>query len=175
MLKLEDNSWCRDLTELKTHINSYYHSLFATSGERNIQPVIDQCPEIAKEDMNAALMKRATMEEIKAAVFQLGATKAPRPDGLNGQFYQHHWEEVQLDVFHMVDSFLSSGNLDPSLNQIHIILIPKVANPKSITQFRPISLCNFSFKIISKVMANRLKPWLPDLIAVEQSAFVSGR
>lgn len=65
--------------------------------------------------------------------------------------------------------------LDPKLNETHITLIPKVAHPESITQYRPISLCNCSYTIIAKVMANRLKPLLSNLISQEQSAFVSGR
>ncbi|XP_030477324.1 uncharacterized protein LOC115694334 [Syzygium oleosum] len=120
-------------------------------------------------------MAKVTMEEIKAAVFQMGATKAPGPDGLNGQFFQKHWEHVNQDVYGMVESFFNTGLLDMSLNRTHIVVIPKVMNPESINQYRPISLCNFSYKIISKVMVNRLKQWLPDLISPEQSAFVSGR
>lgn len=65
--------------------------------------------------------------------------------------------------------------LNPELNQTHITLIPKVPNLESITQYRPIGLCNFSYKIIAKVLANRLKPLLPHLISPKQSAFVSGR
>jgi len=115
------------------------------------------------------------MDEVKKAVFQMGATKAPGPDGLCGQFYHHYWTDIQQDVFQMVDSFLTTGIFDPKLNVTHIVLIPKVATPEHITQYRPISLCNFSYKVISKVMANRLKLWLPEIIAIEQSAFVSGR
>lgn len=65
--------------------------------------------------------------------------------------------------------------MDSLLNRTHIALIPKVKNPESISQFRPISLCNFSYKIISKILANRLKKWLPKIIEPEQSAFVQDR
>lgn len=125
--------------------------------------------------MNEALISLITLEEVRAAVFQLGATKAPVPDGLNGQFYQHNWSVIHEDIFRMVDTFCKSGTLNPVLNKTHIVLIPKVTNPEDITQYRPISLCNFSYKIIAKVMANRLRPWLSELIATEQSAFISRR
>lgn len=74
-----------------------------------------------------------------------------------------------------VKNFFRSGILDPKLNKTHITLIPKIHSPESLNHFRPISLCNFVYKIISKVLANRLEIWLPELVAEEQSAFVSNR
>jgi len=82
---------------------------------------------------------------------------------------------LKHEVFQLVRLFFETGTLDPFLNQTYITLIPKVKNPESINQFRPISLCNFSYKIIAKVLANRLKRWLPEIITSEQSAFVQGR
>lgn len=75
----------------------------------------------------------------------------------------------------MVKSFFETGNLDFTLNKTYISLIPKVLSAKSLNQFRPISFYNFEYKIVSKAMVNRLKYLLPELIATEQSALVSGR
>lgn len=70
---------------------------------------------------------------------------------------------------------METNQFSPNLNRTQIVLIPKVPKPKLLNQYRPISLCNFTYKIISKVLANRLKPFLPQLIEMEQSAFVEGR
>lgn len=56
-----------------------------------------------------------------------------------------------------MQQFLNTSVMPKSLNETHITLIPKVKNPEEVSQFRPISLCNFSYKIVAKVMVNRMK------------------
>ena len=76
---------------------------------------------------------------------------------------------------HFVINVLNNG-ADPSVfNHTHVVLIPKNKHPQSPKDYRPISLCNVIFKIITKVIANRLKRVLPDIIHGSQSAFVPGR
>ena len=75
-------------------------------------------------------------------------------------------------MINAVLEFLNTGYMEPDLNYTYIVLIPKIKSPEKIFDHRPISLCNVIYKIISKVLANRLKQILPQLIAPSQSAFV---
>ena len=105
----------------------------------------------------------------------MGPTKAPGPNGMNALFYLKFWHIVGNKVTDAVLDFLHSGNMEPDVNYTHIVLIPKVKKPEKMADFRPISLCNVIYKIISKVLANRLKLILPQIISPSQSAFVPGR
>ena len=77
-------------------------------------------------------------------------------------------------LFRSLD-FLNHGMSPPNFNETHIVLIPKINEPKHVFDYRPISLCNVAYKIASKAIANRLKKFLPSIISGTQSAFVHGR
>ena len=98
-----------------------------------------------------------TAEEVELALFQMGPTKAPGLDDMNALFYQKFWHVVGETITMAVLDFLNSSNMVPDINHTNIVLIPKVKNPEKMSDFRPISLCNVIYKIISKVLANRLK------------------
>ena len=72
-------------------------------------------------------------------------------------------------------TFLNCAKMDLNINASHIALIPKKPEPINVVDFRPISLCNVTYKIISKALANRLKKVLPQLIWKNKSAFIPGR
>ena len=101
--------------------------------------------------------------------------KAPGPDGMTTLFYQKFWDIVKDDLTCMVNQFLFKGTMAQGLNDTNICLIPKTTKPNEMKKFRPISLCNVSYNIISKVLCQRLKKILPQRISETQSAFVAGR
>jgi hypothetical protein len=125
--------------------------------------------------MNASLISEIKQSEVKSALFEIFPTKAPGPDGFPAHFFQHHWELCGEEVTSAVIRVLKGEEDMSTINKTFIVLIPKVASLDDLGQFRPISLCNVIYKFASKVMANRLKVVIPNIISEEQSTFVPGR
>ena len=86
-------------------------------------------------------------------------------------FFQSFWSTVDVDVCDAVLDCLQNCKIPPDINRTHIVLIPKIKSPESITEYRPISLCSVIYKLVVKVLANRLKSILPSVISENQSAF----
>ncbi|KAL0417112.1 UNVERIFIED_CONTAM: LINE-1 retrotransposable element O protein [Sesamum latifolium] len=125
--------------------------------------------------MNEALTQPFAPEEVKHALFQMYPYKSPGPDGMSPIFYQKYWHIVGPEVTSFVLDFLNHERFDVSFNYTFIVSIPKCSSPEFMHHFRPISLCNITYKIASKVLANRLKLILPSIISESQSAFLPGR
>jgi hypothetical protein len=125
--------------------------------------------------MNEKLMAPFSAEDVKKAAFSIGDYKAPGPDGLHAVFYKNFWSICGIEITQEVLSAINSRQIPEGWNDTTVVLIPKIDDPELITQYRPISLCNVIYKIISKVLAQRLKEILPEIISPMQSAFVPGR
>jgi hypothetical protein len=140
-----------------------------------VEQVVECIPQVVTLEMNALLTCEFTSEEVVMALKQMGPLKAPGPDGLPPLFYQKYWHLLGEDITKVVLNCLNSGKILKAINHTYITLIPKVKNPEDVKEFRPISLCNVIYKILSKVLANRLKKILPQIVSESQSAFVPGR
>jgi hypothetical protein len=161
--------------EIENAFVVYFSELFTRGPLGDIASCIQPIESRVSADMNANLLLDFSMEEIEAALFQMGPYKAPGPDGLNASFFQTNWSTMREEVCQAILEILNYGVIPQDLNLTHITLIPKLKNPLHVTDFRPISLCNVLYKLISKVLANRLKKILPSIIAPTQSAFIPGR
>lgn len=106
---------------------------------------------------------------------QMHPEKSPGLDGFNPSFYQKFREIVGEDIFLAGMSWLRDGVFPSRLNHTIVTFIPKCDNMSSMKDLRPISLCNVVYKILSKVLCNRLKNVLLKLVDISQSAFVAGR
>ena len=155
--------------------SDYFDNLFSAGLCDQMDKCLDAVSCKVTPNMQNILSSEFNVEEIRTMLFQIGPTKALGPDGMNVLFYQKFWHIVGDSVIIItILDFLNSGYMVPKINQTNIVLIPKVKNPEKMTDFRPISLCNIIYKIISKVLANRLKQVLPHIISPTQSAFVLG-
>lgn len=121
------------------------------------------------------LNRPVTQREIETVLFHMGPDKAPGPDETPPAFYQKNWEVVRSSVIMFVMEYFRVKHFPVDLNETILTLIPKVNHPDSITQFQPTALTNVVVKLISKVIANRLKLVIHKLVAQEQCTFTSRR
>jgi hypothetical protein len=94
---------------------------------------------------------------------------------LEDAFFQSYWDIVGNDVFNSISQFFRSGWILPNLNSNLVVLIPKQTGADKIDQFRPLALANFQFKLISKILANRLSLIAPKIISGHQKGFIRDR
>jgi hypothetical protein len=127
---------------------------------------------LRKHQMNAMLTNLPSFEEVKIAVFNLNTDGAPGPDGFGNYFFQHYWDIVGDDVFHVVSQFFQQNWLPRNYNSNNLILIPKTPDAALMEHYRPIALANFKFEIITKVLVDRLSQIMPNIISLHQRGFI---
>lgn len=113
--------------------------------------------------------------EVKIALMSMEVYKAPGPDDFQPLFYRKFWETISLTLIRLVQEGLNEVNFPEGLNNAYLVLIPKCDVPEKANQFRPMGLCNIVYKVVTKVLVNRLKPVLPSLISPTQCSFVTNR
>ena len=161
-------NWITDENGVEKVAVDYFDGLFNSTNPTEFDSFLEEIGPSISPQMNQRLLKLATEEEVRQALFMMHPEKAPGPDGMTALFFQHSWHVIKKDVVELVNNFLVSGDLDPRLNITNICMIPKVERPTRMTELRPISLCNVGYKIISKVLCQRLKSCLPRLISETQ-------
>lgn len=124
--------------------------------------------------MNQCPTRDVSADEIKKAAFDVKGSSAPGEDGLTGIFYQRFWHIVGPGLTAEIQEFFQSSIMPEGWNHTQISLLLKIPNPSQMKDMKPISLCSIQYKIISKIICNRLKAVLPEIISDTQGAFVSG-
>lgn len=100
--------------------------------------------------------------------------KVPGPDGIPALFYQRYWHIAGREVKNLLLDIPNNGKSLEALNKFFNFQIPMGKNPHSKKYFCPISLCNVTLKLVTKCITNKLKPLLPNIVNMDQSAFVQG-
>lgn len=174
---LEDDNgvWQEGLDDIEHVATQYFSSLFTSSRPGEMTGLLNAVTPSVTEEMNQLLARDFQASEIAQAIKQMHPHTAPGPDGLPPLFYQRFWSFTSNCVIQATLGFLNHGIVPPDFNDTHIVLIPKVLNPRKITDYRPISLCNVAYKIAFKAVANILKNVLYLIVSENQSAFTKGR
>ncbi|GAA0157176.1 hypothetical protein LIER_38412 [Lithospermum erythrorhizon] len=172
---IEEGEWITQTKAIQESGVKYFKSLFTADSAAVEEEMIDCIPSLVTPEDNAKLMVEPEMEEIRQVVFSLNKDSVGGPDGFNGHFFHRFWGLIAEDLVAAVRHFLDGNYLHQSFTSTAIALIPKKDHPMSWQEYRPISLCTFVNKIISKLMSVRLAPILPKLISETQAGFVQGR
>ncbi|KAH0769685.1 hypothetical protein KY290_013666 [Solanum tuberosum] len=171
----EQNQWLEENDQIVEGAVSFYQNLFSCESVFIATETINYLPRCITDEDNEILSTLPTLQEVKEYVFSLDPDSAPRPDGLSGCFYQAAWNIISSDVHKVVISFFSGDILPKKIIHTCLVLIPKIDHPQSFSDLRPISLCNVSSKIVSKILNARLASILPRIISKNQTGFVKGR
>ena len=161
----ENGTWQENDEVILGLLIEFYANLFTSSNPRNLEWILEGVQPVVTKEMRATLARPFTMEEVECAIKYMALLKTPGPDRMPPLFYQTYWIDIGIDVSHAVLSCLNSRSILKSINHTFITLIPKVQNPERVSNFRPISLCSVIYKIVSKVIANRLKPLLDSIVS----------
>ena len=152
----------------------FFSSLFSEIKVNRLTLDGVQFPQLANAEFEW-LTRPFLLEEVKKVVLEADGNKSPGPDGFNLIFVQRFWDLLKGDIWGMVEEFYTYSKLPRGFRSFFLALIPKLHCPQGLGDYRPISLMGSLHKIISKLLANRLKQVLSPLIAYNQSVFLSGR
>eukprot|EP00253_Pinus_taeda_P036032 PITA_36032 len=165
-----------DQESIKRAASLHFKSLLSENqDESDYAALLQHLPKGISQEMNDNLNQEITEEEIRKVIWTLQPDKSPGPDGFPINFYRDHWHLIKKDLAKMLRGVQRKGKMGGFTNSTFLALIPKENRPISFSRFRPISLCNTSYKIFTKIIASRLQPLLPSLISENQGGFLSNR
>lgn len=167
--------WTEDPAQVKIAISDHFRNHFQQQLHSRIELPHNFVEARLDEADGVLLTKSFTEEEIRLAMWECEGSKSPGPDGFNFVFLRNCWSIIKEDLLRVLNEFHINSSLARGCNSSFIVLIPKKAGAGSIKEFRPISLIGSLYKVISKVLAMRLKSVLSKIISENQSAFLKGR
>jgi ribonuclease HI len=129
---------------------------------------------ISPEEANL-IHSPCSKEELLAVIKSFKREKSPGPDGWSVELFLHFFDLMNQDILDVIEDSRTRGTVSSQLNKTFVVLIPKSNFPRHFNDFRPISLCNLCYKIISKLIAVRIRPFLSRALSEEQLGFLKGR
>ncbi|GJZ53263.1 RNA-directed DNA polymerase, eukaryota [Tanacetum coccineum] len=169
-----DGVWKDHPSDIKKEFLLHFQNRFDKPAER--RAIIEMCyPRLLSSEQRDEIEREVTKEELKTAVWDCGTDKSSGPNGYTFGFYRKFWSIIENDVYAAVKHFFNHGDIPAGCNASFIALIPKIPDANLVKDFRPISLIGSTYKIIAKILANRLVVVLGDIVNEVQSAFIAGR
>lgn len=171
-----NGNWVYDDKELQVLVTNFFQSLY-TSVSLNHDSFLattNNFP-VLQDEISTGLTSPISFEETTRALFQMGNYKAPGSDGIHAMFYKSKWDVVGPIIYGCIREAYENPSSIKHFNQTLLTLVPKSEDPTTPVQFRPIALCNVIYKILTKVLSNRMQSFLPALINKTQCSFVPGR
>ncbi|KAL9662424.1 hypothetical protein QQ045_027257 [Rhodiola kirilowii] len=175
-VRLADGSISSERHDIYSIFSNYFQSLLGSSVDPvPVCRVTISSGKLVEDDWCRGLIREATDAEIWKALNAIGVDKSPGPDGFSASFFKRNWNLIGTELCNSIRYYLRHNALPTGINSIALALIPKHSSAMHPEEFRPISCCTVVYKIISGVLAGRLKDLLPDIINQAQGAFVKGR
>ncbi|GAB4844966.1 hypothetical protein Ancab_040114 [Ancistrocladus abbreviatus] len=165
---------CSSVEEIRAAAGAFYANLYREEAWVRPKLVGLEFKRIQPAENNF-LCAEFSDEEIRESVWSCHSEKSPGPDGFSFAFIKECWDFLQADFIRFVQDFHKRGRFLRGTNASFITLIPKTQNPIRLEEFRPISLVGCLYKIIAKLLANRLKKIIDKVVSDHQTAFIGGR
>ena len=164
--------------DMLTHLTRYYTELMSdkASNPEAAERLFAKLRERQLSDRDRESIEgKITVEEVLGAIAQLAIGKSPGPDGIPPEFYRTFATLLADDMTAMFNECWEEGSLNPSMLLGEIILLYKKKDPRDPRNYRPITLLNLDYKILTKVLVGRMKKVIDTVISEEQTGFVPGR
>lgn len=170
-----DGEWREEVAEVKSGIFKFFKAHF--SRRQFVRPRLGRefGGRNVSEDENQLLLSPFSEEEVLKAVNSCDSAKSRGPDGFNFSFFKKFWDVIKAELMRFLGEFYCNGRIVNGLNTSFVVLIPKKEETQNVHDYRPISLIGGAYKILSKVLANRLSKIVGSIILENQSAFIAGR
>ncbi|GJS28729.1 putative RNA-directed DNA polymerase [Tanacetum coccineum] len=166
--------WVSDPPLVISHIYNFYKHKFENTS--SCRPRFTSSMFKTLSNVEVGLLDAPfTSKEIKAAVWDCGGSKAPGPDGFTFKFIKLYWDTIGNEFIEMVKRFEIDGSIPRGCNSSFIALIPKIKDPLHLNDYRPISLIGCQYKVIAKVLANRIQQVVHSVVSEVQTAYINGR
>ena len=169
-----DGDWVQQPNIVKEEVHKFFLHRFTE--DKQFRPTLDRVFfQSIDQNQREELTAPFSDQEIKEAVWSCGGDKCPGPDGFNFNFIKAFWKVLKVEFRRFVDEFHFHGSLPRGSNASFMALIPKTSHPHSLNDYRPISLIGCMDKVIAKLLANRLRGVISDIVDERQSAFIKDR